>query len=124
LCSDIRNTCHADVRRVFSKAAEQLTEDLAYIRKHEVRINVNSARDILHLNQITQDKKQLAVELRSLIEIVKRFDYECKDLAMKTQQYNVSIYYLQDIYIYLLMCVLVVRTPMRRLWLILVGRNN
>ena len=39
LCRDIKGTCHADVRKVFAKVAEQLEDDLAFIRKHEMRIN-------------------------------------------------------------------------------------
>ncbi len=80
LCTDVKNTCHSDVRKVFAKASELLQEDLAYIRKHEIRINNNNAKDILHLNGITQTKKQLAGELRGLIEVVKRLDYECKNI--------------------------------------------
>lgn len=39
LCKDIKETCHQDVRNIFGKAAEFLEKELAYIRKHEVRIN-------------------------------------------------------------------------------------
>jgi hypothetical protein len=39
LCKDIKGTCHSDVRKVFGKVAEKLEDDLAFIRKHEIRIN-------------------------------------------------------------------------------------
>ena len=39
LCKDIQGTCHQDVRKVFGKVAEKLEEDLAFIRRHEMRIN-------------------------------------------------------------------------------------
>jgi hypothetical protein len=39
MCKDVKNTCHADVRKVFAKAAEILEVDLNFIRKHEIRIN-------------------------------------------------------------------------------------
>lgn len=39
LCRDIQGSIHHDVRKIFAKVGEQLTEDLAQIRKHELRIN-------------------------------------------------------------------------------------
>lgn len=39
LCNEIKDTCHYDVRKVFTKAAECLEEDLSFIRKQEIRIN-------------------------------------------------------------------------------------
>lgn len=53
LCKDIKETCHQDVRKVFAKAAENLEEDLSFIRKHEIRINQHNADAILKLNSIT-----------------------------------------------------------------------
>ncbi len=50
LCTEIKNTCHSDVRKVFAKSAERLEEDLNYIRKNEVRINNNNADAIIKLN--------------------------------------------------------------------------
>jgi hypothetical protein len=53
LCKDIKGTCHTDVRKVFAKVAEKLEEDLAFIRKHEIRINNHNANAIGELNKIT-----------------------------------------------------------------------
>lgn len=39
LCRDIKDTCHQDVRKIFARSAEKLEDDLAYIRKNEIRIN-------------------------------------------------------------------------------------
>ena len=39
LCNDIKGSIHHDVRKMFARAGEQLTEDLENIRKHELRIN-------------------------------------------------------------------------------------
>ena len=39
LCNDIKGSIHQDVRKMFAKAGEQLTEDLDNIRRHELRIN-------------------------------------------------------------------------------------
>jgi hypothetical protein len=57
LCRDIKGTCHSDVRKVFAKVAEKLEEDLAFIRKHEIRINNHNASAISELNRITLGKK-------------------------------------------------------------------
>ena len=48
------------MRKVFGKVAEQLEEDLEFIRKHEIRINENNADAIAQLNKITSTKKELA----------------------------------------------------------------
>lgn len=53
LCTDIKGTCHQDVRKVFAKVAEKLEEDQNFIRKHELRINQNNALAIQELNGIT-----------------------------------------------------------------------
>ena len=50
------------------------------MRKHEIRINQNNADAILQLNKITQGKKQLAIELRGLIDSVKQLDFQNKDI--------------------------------------------
>lgn len=50
LCRDIKDTCHQDVRKVFASSAEKLEDDLAYIRKNEIRINQNNANQITKLN--------------------------------------------------------------------------
>lgn len=39
MCNDIRQSSHHDVRKVFASSAEQLEEELAFIRKNEIRIN-------------------------------------------------------------------------------------
>jgi hypothetical protein len=75
LCRDIKGACHSDVRKVFAKVAEKLEEDLAFIRKHEIRINQHNATAIGELNKITLGKKQLAIELRGLIDSVKQLDF-------------------------------------------------
>ena len=53
LCKDVKNTCHQDVRNVFASSAEKLEEDLAYIRKNEIRMNQNNLTQITKLNNIT-----------------------------------------------------------------------
>ncbi len=53
LCKDIKDTCHQDVRKVFARAAETLEEQLSFVRRNEMRINKNSAEDIVSLNKIT-----------------------------------------------------------------------
>lgn len=57
-----------------------MNDDLATIRRHESRINSQSEKDILHLNEITQNKKVLAVQLRQIIDSVKSLDYENKQI--------------------------------------------
>lgn len=47
----------------------------------------------MKLNQITQIKKNLATELRSIIEVVKQQDFLNKDLVNKIVQANVRIYF-------------------------------
>jgi ElaB/YqjD/DUF883 family membrane-anchored ribosome-binding protein len=80
MCNDIRQSSHQQVRKVFASSAEKLDEDLQFIRKNEIRINKQNEKAILDLGQITQKKKKLATELRSLIQQVKDSDYFCKEL--------------------------------------------
>jgi hypothetical protein len=54
---------------------------LAKVRIHEQRINVENESSILQLNQITIGKKQLAVELRQIIDTVKHLDYVQKETS-------------------------------------------
>ena len=88
LCRDIKDTCHQDVRKIFAKVAEKLEDDLGFIRKHEMRINQNNTDSILQLNKITLQKKELAIELRALIDSVKQLDYQNKDVQNKLIQVN------------------------------------
>lgn len=62
-----------------------MTQDLEFIRKHEMRINQNSQQQIQQLNSITGTKKKLAVELRQIIDKVKDLDFENKKLSNETQ---------------------------------------
>ena len=39
MCHDIRESSHHDVRKVFAHAGENLENDMAFIRKNEIRIN-------------------------------------------------------------------------------------
>lgn len=80
MCYDIRESSHNDVRKVFAHSAEVLESDMAFIRKHEIRINKQNEDDITHLGEITKKKKELARELRSLITRVKDFDYQNKEI--------------------------------------------
>lgn len=81
MCSDVKMACNKDVRCVFQKAGEQLTDDLTIIRKHEKRINADNEQQILQLNHITSNKKALAVELRQIIDSVKGLDYTNKNIS-------------------------------------------
>ena len=83
LCREIKDACSADARAVFARSAEALEEQLAFVRRHEQRINQHNAAAIAQLNQITQRKKGLAQELRALIDAVKRQDFENKELQNK-----------------------------------------
>lgn len=85
MCNDIRQSSHHQVRKVFATGAEKLEEDLAFIRKNEIRINKQNEKAIVDLGQITQKKKKLASELRSLIQKVKENDYESKELQQQIQ---------------------------------------
>ena len=85
MCNDIRQSSHHQVRKVFASGAEKLEEDLAFIRKNEIRINKQNEKAINDLGQITQKKKKLASELRSLIQQVKENDYESKELQQQIQ---------------------------------------
>jgi len=71
LSADIKRSCHPDTRKFFSKAAEKLEQDLEYIRKSERRINEQQSKPITKLNSIASKKKQVAVELRQIIDSVK-----------------------------------------------------
>ena len=55
-----------------------------------MRINKDQQNQITVLNNITQKKRQLATELRSVIDRVKAMDYESKDLsnAVYTKQHD------------------------------------
>ena len=57
MCNDIRQSSHHDVRKVFASSAEQLEEELSFIRKNEIRINKQNEKDITQLGVITQAKK-------------------------------------------------------------------
>ena len=85
LCKEIKDTCGPDVRGVFARSAETLEDQLSFVRKHEQRINQHNAAAITQLNQITQRKKGLAQELRALIDVVKRQDFENKELQNKAK---------------------------------------
>lgn len=43
---------------------------------HEKRINTQNEKEIVKLNELTLGKKQLAVELRQIIDTVKTLDHE------------------------------------------------
>ena len=73
------------MRKVFASSAEKLDEDLVFIRKNEIRINKQNEKAIVDLGQITQKKKKLAQELRSLIQQVKEHDYVSKELQQEIQ---------------------------------------
>lgn len=80
LCKDIQGAIHQDVRRVFATVGNQLTDELANIRRHELRINSSQQQHVAHLNTITTNKKGLAGELRQIIDTVKALDYDSKSL--------------------------------------------
>ena len=80
MCKDIKGASHHEVRKVFAHAGESLEDELAFIRKNEIRINKQNNEKIMQLGQITKKKKSLAQELRSLISQVKNIDYENKEL--------------------------------------------
>ena len=90
LCTDIKNSSNQDSRQVFARIAEKLEDDLSFIRKNENRINNNNAQAIQKLNSITQNKKSLASQLRQVIDVVKKMDFENKDLQNKIQSLDVS----------------------------------
>ena len=81
LCREIQQSSGHDVRKVFARVGETMSEELEQIRKHEVRINRNQKEQVSTLNAITQRKKGLATELRSVIDRVKEMDYQSKDLS-------------------------------------------
>ena len=66
---------------MFQRTGESLANDLAKLRFHEQRINVDNESSILQLNQITIGKTQLAVELRQIIDTVKHLDYVQKETS-------------------------------------------
>jgi hypothetical protein len=39
MCRDIKGASHHEVRKVFAQAGESLEDELAFIRKNEIRIN-------------------------------------------------------------------------------------
>ena len=80
LCHDIKKSCHSDVRSVFARVGETLQDDLSTVRRHESRINTMNDKEILKLNEITQHKKVLAVQLRQIIDSVKKLDYDNKQV--------------------------------------------
>lgn len=57
-----------------------MEDELNKIRKNELRINQQNRKQIEKLNQITQNKKVLAMELRKIIDSVKDLDYENKEV--------------------------------------------
>jgi len=64
MCHDIKQSSHFDVRKVFARSVETLDDEMALIRKHEIRINKQNSKKIQDLGQITVNKKKLATELR------------------------------------------------------------
>jgi len=80
LSHDIKKSCHSDVRSVFARVGETLNDDLSTIRRHESRINSHNEKAIVRLNEITQHKKLLAVQLRQIIDSVKQLDYDNKHI--------------------------------------------
>ena len=87
-CQEIKNSSGYDVRRVFSRVGNAMDKELSQIRKHEQRINENQKEQINSLGVITQRKKDLATELRAVIDRVKGMDYEAKDLTNACQTKN------------------------------------
>ena len=91
-CQEIKSSSGYDVRRVFSRVGNSMDRDLTKIRNHETRINENQKDQINSLGTITQRKKDLATELRAVIDRVKGMDYEAKDLsnacATKNHEYE------------------------------------
>ena len=80
-CKEIQSSCGYESRKIFARVGDKLSSDLETIRRHETRINRNQQKQITTLNSITQRKKGLATELRSVIDRVKKLDYEGKDLS-------------------------------------------
>jgi hypothetical protein len=78
MCRDIKSNINNDVRKVFQRTGESLNDELAKIRAHEKRINTQNEKQILKLNELTLGKKQLAVELRQIIDTVKTLDHSQK----------------------------------------------
>ena len=60
---------------------EDLDESLERIRKAEKRINNENEGAITKLNEISRQKKALALELRSVIDTVKKLDFENKKIT-------------------------------------------
>ena len=63
------------MRKIFSKIGEALTDELTKIRKHELRINREHKNHIDNLQNLTTSKKNMAMELRRLIDTVKQLDF-------------------------------------------------
>jgi hypothetical protein len=43
-CHEIKGAINADVRKVFQRVSEALSDDLDFVRKQEQRINVENAK--------------------------------------------------------------------------------
>lgn len=80
-CREISSTTQHDVRKIFEKVGNTLSDQCVKIRKHEIRINRESIGQIEQLNGLTQMKKTLATELRAVIDAVKRLDFENKEVC-------------------------------------------
>lgn len=81
MCHDIKETSTYDVRKVFQRTGESLDDALDRIRRAEKRINLDNEGAITELNDITRTKKGLAIELRSVINMVKKLDHKNKDIT-------------------------------------------
>mgnify|MGYP000935225425 CR=1 FL=1 len=79
MCHDIKESSHYDVQKVFMHSGEELENQLAIIRKNEIRINNQNEKQITHLGEITKKKKAFAQELRHLITKVKEFDQQHRE---------------------------------------------
>ena len=73
------------MRKVFAHSGEVLENEMAFIRRNEIRINKQNEEAITYLGEITKKKKKLAQELRSLITRVKDYDYQHKELQSEIQ---------------------------------------
>lgn len=67
-CHDIKSNSTIDTKHVFQHSIEFLDSQIDYIRKNELRINNNNQTEIQKLNGITTTKKNIATELRSIID--------------------------------------------------------
>ncbi len=80
LCNDIKGASHTDVRKFFAEYCEELDKDLNYIRRNEKRINENNMEDILKLNSIANQKKSFAAELGKIVEVVRGYDQQLRNI--------------------------------------------